>query len=452
MVEKPVEFKPDIIAEAKPEILIEGETTGAILLKAADFIIGGITRFNEVIRTRMHIPSLGVLNRTGGLIYSKLTSGQNLWPLINQRVTDEELSSYLIELQQVTILNSDLLQAMPMLFKDARGIKISLSTNALLYLDSQFYTIWSTPHIPYSFSASIDRIRTYINKYLLGNGPFILMMAPGYDIPTSEFFDFVLGLDAPDKEPITAVSFYGNNLQDIESTKIESIKKRNIIFGLWPSQFIQYRKVNKIKEFKPFLFTPLNKEFYIAEIELELSQPNTHKTLTFRGCALKLSPTEKTRLVILSNFPSENLNLEELCSTYLSHWPNLEEAFQDYSRKVELFTYAAASEHQFSTAITGIMGEPAQDISLFFDNYLKVLDLFVKWNFLPAGYENKDFPTIKAQFYDLPVSIRPEKSHYSVLFKIPSQYTYANDLKYACRRLNEKEITAPDGKRYWFSC
>lgn len=465
--ETPVEpIKPEPVleptAKIAAEIVSETQTTGAILLKAADLLIGGVSRINEIIRSRVRVFTPDLFVKTEILLYSlffnlpdevKFNSKSPLWPLISKKVTTEDILSYLNELQQLTALLSDISRTIPALFFDVRGIKVLLADNSDLYLDGQLHTIWSTQHIPNGFSTTLSNLKSYIKRCFQDDKPFVFSMAPGYDVPTSEFFDFILSLNSPGARSISSFSIYGCQFEELDLIKPEQMKKCHFIFGLWPWQFIQYRKVNKIKEFHPFYFEPLKTEFFVAEIELELTQPDVDKEVVIlRGYALKTNLSEKTRLVILSNFPAEMITLERICNTYLGYWPNLEEGFQDYSRKIELFTYTVTTQPQFVADSLALLKEPAADINSFFNNYLKALDLFVKSNFLPFGYENNDFSTTKEQFYNLPVLLKQENGYYSVLFKPPAGYALLNDLKYACCRLNEREITSGDGKKYWFSC
>lgn len=450
------------VAEIKAEIILETQTTGAILLKAADLLIGGISRINEIIRSRVRIFTPDLFVKTEILLYSllfdmpdevKFNSKSPLWPLISKKVTTEDVLSYLNELQQLTALLSDISRTIPALFFNVRGVKVLLADNTDLYLDGQLHSVWSTQHIPNGFSTTVSNIKTYIKKCFQEDRPFVFSMAPGYDVPTSEFFDFILSLDSPGARSISSFLIYGNQFEELNVIKPEQMKKSHFIFGLWPWQFVQYRKVNAIKEFHPFYFEPLKTEFFVAEIEIELTQPDVDKgVVVLRGYALKTNLSEKTRLVILSNFPAEMITLDRLCNTYLSYWPNLEEGFQDYSRKIELFTYTVTTQPQFAADSIALLKEPAADINSFFNNYLKALDLFVKSNFLPFGYENNDFSTTKEQFYNLPVLLKQEKGYYSVLFKPPAGYALLNDLKYVCCRLNEREIASSDGKKYWFGC
>jgi len=390
---EPEPEKPQIVEEPKlPEPVIaeqksfiDGETNGEILLKAADCLLGGPFEMSR--------------------------------------------------------LNASL-------FQDARGMKVLLSDGAFFYLDAQCLTIWSTPHIPFDFSLSVSKITSYVNRCFHQGLPFNLCMAPGYEAPNPEFFDFLSAFDLKEKK-ISLFSLYGASFEELEVLRIDQARKQYFIFGLWPWQFVQYRKVNKFKEFKKFIFLPLKKEMYIAEVEIELTQPNVNKTVTLRGCAVKLSLNEKTRLVILSNLPLETTSPEQLTSMYLEHWPNFEEIFQDYSRKIELFTYTADSQRFFSSEELFIAKDGPVDQQTLTQAFQKTLDAYLRWHCFPSGYENKSFPSMKEAFYNLEISKTNVDDYCLVNFKTPSQYLFLEDLKYACRRLNEKEISC-DGKRVWF--
>jgi len=275
-------------------------------------------------------------------------------------------------------------------------------------------------------------------------------MAPGYDLPTKEFFDFIHGLEAKNKWLLSLILF-GNRFEEIEVIRFERPKKRNFIFGLWPWQFAEYRQVKTLGEFRPFRFSALNKDFYLADVEIELMQPNINEGVTLRGCALKTNLSEKARLIILSDLPAEKGKPEEIAATYLNCWPNLEEAFQDYSRKVELFTYTASSQRFFSTENLFLNREAAADISSVFSQYPKTLDLYVRWYFLPLGYEDMDFPTIKERFYDLKAVLKKQENSLLVTFQPPGGYPFLKDLEYACRRVNEKKVIFAEGLRLWLS-
>ena len=458
-LEAPVREPTLLSFELMPQAEVETQCSGAILLKVADCLIGGSYYITEAIRTRLNRQENDLLAKVESLIYLPLFEAINgtpvkelpeLWSLIDKKFVLEDLLSYLVELQKVNALSFDTSRIISSAFQEVTCVRLILLDGSGFYLDGQLHTIWSTPYLPYSFSATLYNIKSCINKYFQENTPFVLFMAPGYDMPTKEFFDFMLSLDSIEKTVIR-LTLFGSRLEELETIELKNVQKRFFVFGLWPWQFRECRKVKAIGDFKPFYFEPLKKDFYIAPVEIELSQPNINKRVTLKGCALKLNLNEKIRLVVLSNLPSERASLKELVNNYLSHWPNLEEAFQDFSRKIELFTYTANSQRFFSSENQFLSQGLGGGIKGLFEHYLKTLDLYVRWHFLPLGYEDKDFSTIKKQFYDLKASLKKQKDHILVTFQPPLDYPLLKDLRYAVNRINERKAIFPDGKRLWLS-
>ncbi len=424
---------------SKAEEFKETESTGTILLKAADYLIGGSFYFSDAIKGRLDRKDEDILAKTEDLIYMPLS----------EQATEESILAYLNELQSVKSIYLDLFRIISTTLQEVRCVKVNLSDGSILYLDGQLHTIWSTPHIPHDFSTTMYDIKSYINKYFHGDSPFIFFMAPGYDVPTKEFFNFISSLDSKTKK-ITQLTLYDNNFEELEPLTLNLVKKQFFAFGLWPWQFVEYRKVKKIGEFKPFYAELLNKEIYVAEIEIELTQPDIYQSVTLKGSALKTSLTEKTRLIILTNLADEGAAPSQWLNLYLSHWPNFEEAFHDYSRKIELFTYTGTSRKFFSTEMLDLDRESSSDIKTIFNKYLQALDLYVRWHFLPSAYENKDFSTTKENFYSLKTLLKKEKDRLLVTFKPGQGFQFLKDLEYACHRLNEREITTPQNLKLWF--
>lgn len=453
--EKPPEELPKVQPRSQPEVNLPSEMpcTGAILLKAADFLLGGSRRVAELIKNSLNIDNEQIWPKTEALIYLPLfqtpQEGQigALQALIGRGIPSEDIVSYHNELQSVTTLGSGISQIIGDVSKEARCIKVDFSTKDSLYIDGQMYSVWSTPHTPYDFSTTIYNANSYINRHFNDNSPLILFTAPGYNAPTKEFFGFISGLESQTKN-ITGLKIYGNKYEELDSITLEGVKKRFFVFAMWPWQFVNYRKVVKIGEFKPFYFEPLELNLYLADIEIELMQPDVKQRLTLRGCALKTLLSEKTRLVILGNLAIEAAQPENLANIYLNRWPNLGETFQDYSRKIELFTYMGSSQRFFSLENLKTDQAPLGTKTILTD-YLRVLDLYVRWHFLPEGFKEKDFPTIKEQFYGLNAIVKRENGRTTVKFSPPQGYLFQKELEYACRRINEQEIILADNSRLW---
>ncbi|MFH1458422.1 MAG: hypothetical protein ABIG31_04565 [Candidatus Omnitrophota bacterium] len=456
LIPVPVELSPEIELK-KPEAPLEPICTGAIFLKAADCLMGGSYYMAEGMKNRLRKQGKELITNIEFLIYLQLLGLKReftekelreLWPLVGRRVTNADISSYLNELQSVETISADLIKAISNTLQEIRCIKTTYPDGNVLYLDGQLHTVWSTPHIPYDFSATLYNLKSYINEYLYKENPFILFMAPGYDTPTKDFFHFIVNLDS--HEQITAkMTFYNNKFEEIELAPFEKIKRRFFIFGLWPWQFLEHRKVKNIAEFKPVYFEPLKKDLYLAQVEMELLQPELKKSVTLRGAALKTSLDEKSRLIILSNLPEASATTSDIAISYIKKWPNLEEAFQDFSRKIELFTYTANSQRFFSPESLNLDMNTEQEASVLLKNYLRVLDLYVKWHFLPSGSEDVDLPTTNERFYSLKARLDCSNDYCRVIFQPLPSYPHLKELAYACRRVNEKEIKDYQGRTIW---
>jgi hypothetical protein len=429
-------------------------TNGVILLKAADYLLGGSASFKSLVYNNLEYSEGDLFPLMEGLIYFSLFNSDQegcsaLWPLIGREFSPEALRKYLQELQTLKTTAAEINRVIPGLLQEGRAIKVNYSDGTAAYLDGQLRTVWSTQYLPFSFTATLYNIKSYINKYFYKKEPFVLFMPPGNDLPAQEFFDFLSGLNYQGKM-IQSFTVFGNRLEELETIPVEQRQGSFFIFGLWPWQFTGYRQVRKMGEFKPFFFKPLSREFMLAEVELDMVQTIDKQRVSLRGCALKNSGSAgKISLVILSNLPVEKVSLEELAAAYLGHWPNLTEAYEDFNRKVEFFTYFGASQQFLDPDVFNLKPE-ISDLSQIFAAYLKVLDFYVKHNFFPVGYENKDFLTLKRLFYDLKAVLKQEKDFISVSFQVPVQFAFRQDLEYACRRLNEQEIRFPQGQ-VWFS-
>jgi len=453
VAKKEVEKPPEPQINLGPEIpILEGETTSSlVLLKAADYLIGGSYSFNSLIDDKLR--QQHDLALTEGLIYLSLFekdkgSFSDLWPLIGRKISADDLSSYLTLAQSFKAIASDIGRTIPMLMQEARCVKLELSDGNSLYLDGQFRTVWSTQYLPYNFGTTVYNIKSYINKYFYEKAPFTLFMAPGHDAASKEFFDFLSALEGRTKK-ITRLTIYGNSMDEIKSIPFQQEGGDFYIFGLWPWQYTDFRAIRKLGDFKPYFFEPLGKEFMVAGVEMDLLQPIAQQKVSFRGCVLKAGPAGKICMIILSNLPLEKATIEHLTSVYLSHWPNLIESYQDFSRKMEFFTYVGSARQGIKPETVGL-NQDSSEMRQVFDAYLRILDIYVQRNFLPGIYENADPARVKELFYGLRAILKKENGFISITFQIPSDYSHRQELEYACYRLNERGIKLYIDTPVWF--
>lgn len=450
------EFTPKPFRELEGNLT---QTNATIVLKAIDSLFGLSLKLNDrIYQFIRHIPIS--INLTDALLYShmfdqfpfdNLNVESGLWPIAGKVLSKDALVTYLTEIKSISGLPPDLIRIILANLQEVRGIKVSMEEGAYYYLDGSFRTVWSTPYLPKSFSLTLNKTKSYIVRDLGGNSPFVLFMAPGYEAPSKEFFDFLLSLDSPAVKKITSISLFGLELEELDKITLVLTRKNNFILGLWPWQFSRYRKVLKVSEYRPYTFVPLSKNLFIADVDLELMQNIDSNRLRLRGCALKNSLADKARLVILTNAAQSEIATEELINSYLSRWPGMDESFADFSRKVELSTYSSSNEDGFGSKAKEMLAQEVLDIISLLHKYLEILDLYVNEHILPPNLKLLDFSARQKQFYGLiSATLQHETNCVKVKLTAPQNYPFLKELEYVCSRLNEHNLLWPDGRRYWF--
>lgn len=443
------ETEPETKPAGTPE---EIPCTGALLFKAVDYLFGGVQGVVDRIKVRLDKPEASLEERVAAAIYSNTFSlPEELFFLAGKQVPQEELSRYITGLQENKQGAWDLVRALLNALDEVRSIKVSISDGSSLFIDGQFHSAWNTNQVPYDFNNPLCNTKHYVNKYFYENSPLIFLMATGTETPSKEFFNLLLALDANTKS-LTKLTLCGNDDEELQINSFESPKKKQYLFGLWPGQFIQQRKVKKIDEFKPVFVPSINKELYVAACEIQLQEPNLNQSILLGGCAVKYTASEKIRLLVVGNICGEALSGQKILDAYFNRWPQPDYAYQDFSRKVEIFTYTAGSRYIAPSLILNVdKNQPTIEVRTLFDNYVKALDFYIRRALLPAGYHDKTFSFMREQFYSLPVKIKVHKSYSMAIFYPPPEYRLRTDLVYLCRKLNEREITTPATKRLWFS-
>ena len=428
--------------------------SGAILLKAIDCLIGGSKQINEAIcKVTDNHPEDFIILTQAVIFKSLFGAGKDnhalLCSLVGEQISQEKLDNYYLEIKENKTIKSDIARIIASVFTEARGVKVHFIDGSIVYLDGQLHTTWSTPYLPYDFASTVYDLKNSLNKCFFESHPLVLLSAPGYDMPTKEFFNLLLNISLANKGPDNVI-LYGNKLEEFESISLNQENNYSFVFGLWPWQFTNCRKIKKIGNFNPEHIEGLDKDLYLAEIELDLLQASTNQSITLQGCAVKTDLKEKIRVVILSSDQSL-INLNKLAQIYLSRWPNLDEGFADFSRRVEVFTYAGSSQSSFSTENLGLnLTETNLGLEEIFANYIKALDAYLRWHFLPAGYAKKDFSFTNECFYKAPAKLVTSQAKVTAQMQVNQGKAPLKDLEYLICRLNERQINLGNGKIFYF--
>jgi DNA polymerase III psi subunit len=442
-------IKEEAKVESRSEPTLPKECTGVVLLKAVDYLIRGSVQLSEAMQRRLGYPKEEVEALTQTLIFQNIVGNEPgaLSSVVRNEIGANKLSGYFTQLQELKTMQLDLSRLIASIFTESRGLKMHFIDGSVVYLDAQMHTLWSTPHMPQDFSATVASIKNCVDRYFFRDGNLVLFMAPGYDVPAKEFFKLLLNFNSP-HEAADNLILYGNKLDELESIALNPGEEHNLLFALWPWQFTAYRKVKRIGEFSLEHVDCLDKDFYLAQIEIDLMQPANMQPLSLKGCAIKLSLAEKIRVVVLSTNASKSLF--SLANDYLSRWPNLDEGFHDFNRKIELFNCTQESKQFFAYEDLPINQSEPVDLKSVFSGYCETLDTYLKWHFMPSGYEKQELKITKERFYSLKGQLTQSQDKLHYFFTVTRDYAYAKDLEYICRRLNERDIRTDDGTRICF--
>jgi hypothetical protein len=438
-----------VVSEA---LLEDRNCLGAIMLKALDCLLGGSKGINAVISRGIKGKPEDSLNLTEALIFKSIFSKDDfsaLGDLIGVQYSKDKLNNYYAQIKQITDIGSDTAKIISNVFTEAKGVKVHFIDGSIIHLDGQLHSSWPATRFPGDFSNTVYSLKNNLNKHFLQGIPLVLLAPPGYEILPKDFFNLLLNLGSKDNYP-DSLALFGNQLETLDKISLTSENRCVLVFGLWPWQFTSSRKVKRIGDFSLKHIQEIDRDLYLGEIEIDLFRASSNQILSFKGCAVKTDLKEKISLVIL-NSAEQVMSLDELAGIYLSRWSNFEEAFQDFSRKIELFTYASTEQKFFSGNSFGTnTAGSAMELSEIFVNYIKILDAYLRWHFLPAGYTEKDFSSTSEYFYKLPVKLIASQSRIRARTLVSQDYRFLKDLEYLHCRLNERQINTTNGKMFWF--
>jgi hypothetical protein len=447
------EVIPPKVEPVAPVILPEDRVcSGAIILKALDHLIGGSQEINAAISRAIGGRPEDSLHLTEALIFKSVFGKDNfstLGDLIGVHYSQEILDNYYAQIKQITDIGLDAAKIISNAFSEAKGVKVNFTDGSVIHLDGQLHSSWPGARFPYNFSCPLKELKNNLNKYFLQGAPLVLFSPPGYDIFPKDFFNLLLNIGSQDNYP-SSLTLFGNQLEELDNIFLNQEKERSLIFGLWPWQFTSSRKVKKIGDFHLQYIKELDRDLYLGEIEIDLFRASLNQKISLKGCAVKTDLKEKIRLVIL-NSDEQAMGFDLLAGIYLSHWPNFEEAFQDFSRKIDLFTYAGAEQKFFPKDGFGMdTAGPAMELAEIFANYIKMLDAYLRWYFLPAEYTEKDLALTSERFYKIPVKLTASQSKVKARILVSQDYKFLKDLEYLNCRLNERQFVAANDKPLWF--
>jgi hypothetical protein len=429
--------QPVLAAPAPAGTACPVQASGIVLLQAADYLLGGSRAITGLVRRHLGSASQWSQAMSENLLYQ---------PLLNP----SSPSPYLDVIQGVSAIEAQLAQLLSAALPEVRCLRLCFVEEQALYLDGQAYTFWNAPQVPSVYSTTIYNTKSYVKRHLQEGAPFVFFMLPPYPAVARDFLSFSLKL-VQAGVGLEQVTLYDQVLKEGESLNLGLTLKNECFFGLWPWQFSRFRKVSRIGEFQPLALPGQQQDLYVAEIRIIITQPLVPEEVTLGGIALKNAAQGKAQLVVLTNHSAPPQTSQEIASIYLGRWPGPAETFEDFSRKLEYFTYTAGQHKVMSIEPLKLPALATLNTRQLCAAYLRILDLFVRWHFLPAGYENTDFPLTQELFYSLAAEVIKKGQFTCLKFKPGPSWDKAGDLAYCLNRVNERGVILEDGTllRLW---
>ncbi|MDO8748257.1 MAG: hypothetical protein Q7J72_03960, partial [Candidatus Omnitrophota bacterium] len=456
-IEREVSLAPRIIQNDKLSLVVQDENRqvqiipgeeksqpgpvsglGCWFLKAGELCLCGLQAFSALLSSSLKEDSGELLAKNETLLYLPLLGKKSspyqgeagrgieeitdangfleeaLAAITGRKYSNKDVQAYLESLKQVGSANLGLFVQESLGQKEVLGLKFILEDGASFFIDGSTRSIWSKNHIPLEFSQGLSKVRDYLTSAIIqDNSPLIGQASPGFTNPTTDLLNFIAAFSGQKSDQaIKRIEFYDNENKLIESLEPIPLKRHYFVLGIWPWQYPD-RSI-------------LEKE------------------------GLRLIGYEKDAkeiLVILTNLPENEWDDQRVISLYLERWPNLEAGYQDLLDKIG---------HYFEVKKTCFLPEKSQiampkgenlDINQILGFWRLKLNSFCQRHFFPLKYAEADFSLLQERFYGLPGSVRATERIMEIILSLPQGFLYADDLAYACQRVNEADIRLGDGRR-----
>lgn len=443
---------------------------GYWFIKAAELCFGGIQAIAvaaEINRNGIDISNLIACYET--LLYmplfgiediadlDKMPSAKFLNCLIGKKVDSREIREHLNYIESSSKFNLQALNIFSSHLPKVCGIKFIAKDDTFFLLDADSHSIWSTLHIPADFSSPMDKVQSELkNAFLSLNKPLIIQSSPGFSQPPQIFFDFIKSCSGLDKNKLLKrIELYNQGNYLLDTINIAESGEHFFIMGLWPWQYEKLRLIEYKDDFRHLdsasldrFLGPAENRFSFCEGEISLKSEKLNEEVKLRSISIKRGKDEF--LVLITNIKEAKLNSTEIVHLYLERWPNLEEGCQYFLNKIKLSTYVKDKLRVSEVNLSALSESQELSLERMFGFWRIKLNEYCQNSFFPPPYKDLDILRLKEQIYEIGGRVEAETGHFQIKFNVQSDYKYLNDLEYACRRVNEKNIVDYSGKKLYF--
>ncbi|HNX80710.1 MAG TPA: hypothetical protein PKL77_00995 [Candidatus Omnitrophota bacterium] len=432
---------------------VELSSFGVIFLKAADFLIGGVSSLASHVRETLGVSVAEAHARIESVLYEGLFDVARLDCGLSELVGSEVSAQAVSDLRAAfeskvpaEVIQKSLLDSC----QRVGYIVFEFSDGNKAYCDPQFHTIWSSPErIPAVFEAPLAEATRRIQKLVKGE-PAALFMAPGYDKPTAEFVNFLSAMEGKETA-LAKIAAHKSNGDELFICKIQPSEKPVFLIGFWPWQFLDQRVLEFNRNEIMYTDSLTGVNFKLEGVRYGLNVSERNISLNFPGIVVKTANGSEPLIFVINGNRMDIDRMDIVLSNYFSFWGRFTEALKDFSSQIVYYQQNESSKISLATKLSGEIVALKDKNGEILKNYLNYLNLFVKFFFLPNSLENSDFSFLQSQFYSLRAVLHKNNSFIRVIFLPSPGYLYAKELSFACQRLNERDIFASDGRTLKFS-
>jgi len=355
-------------------------------------------------------------------------------------------------------LQSEIYNLFVRLSEKVHLLKIVFGNGKSFYFDPYFRSLYTHKNLDAYIDIPRLKAMSYIKRFFQEKEPLIVLVVPGYETISLEFWHFLQFWSEGGKgfykafyhRKEEALSMEKLILMDSSEGVIDALSlaafesSQSIIFSLWPHQFEKYINLKLVGNSFVFYFSPLRRECYLQEAAIEIRQPYAKESVVLRAIVVKEARNKPYSLIICTNLAKATFPSQKIAEIYLERWPNLEEGMLNFTHRIDPFSYYCESQAGGKEEF-----KKGKNLTYYLDRYILMLDSYVRKRLLPGSLRDKELEFLRTNFYNLEVEIKEKSSFFQAKFVLPSSYLYIEELSYLCHRLNEEEIFISE-KKVWF--
>jgi hypothetical protein len=343
----------------------------------------------------------------------------------------------------------DLISQVLQYFIDINTFKFELEDKSEFYIDAEQNTIWEkNVHSSQCFSISVNKsIKIVSENYINNVQSIILRFAPGEKNFSSLFYNMIASFENMPGKRIIKISCHEDSTNDeIAQFTVLPNQKRAFIIGAWHEQneFTQFCELAKSQPVKHIFLKYIHKDLYFKEISnFNLQNPIDGKQLPMRVILLQESEHQSPMIALLAN--EAHLSSLEVISAYLTRWPNLRTGYEEF---LESSRFPPEKGGVSVSRDWLCVGENSLDFFNTIEILLLNIHRYCQKHFFPDSCRKLDLTEMRLRFYNLPGYLKEESKFLIVNLSLSEKSSsYRQELAYAARRINEREIISWNGKK-----